>query len=248
MKLQIVSDLHIETKRETVNLSDYVTPVGDVLVLAGDIGSMYRTRQLCNLLEQACNQFPLVIFVPGNHEYYKLRKNHSRPFATLENTLARFKEYHPNFYFLNRSTLQIENYIFIGATLWSQPDNFSDKIVRINCINKERFANMHLLDKKFITKQLRLAKKKELIPVVITHYPPVIDAVKETRLDDPYLSLYTNNLEDLLSTAKVWISGHTHNNYMKYKNNCLLVSNQLGKAKDNITDFSKRNLSWILIK
>ena len=61
MKLQIVSDLHIETKREHVNLLDYVTPVGDVLVLAGDIGSMYRTRQLCNLLEQACNQFPLVI-------------------------------------------------------------------------------------------------------------------------------------------------------------------------------------------
>jgi len=104
---------------------------------------------------------------------------------------------------------------------------------------------MHLLDKKFITKQLRLAKKKELIPVVITHYPPVIDAVKETRLDDPYLSLYTNNLEDLLSTAKVWISGHTHNNYMKYKNNCLLVSNQLGKEKDNITDFSKRKIITI---
>ena len=92
---------------------------------------------------------------------------------------------------------------------------------------------------------IRLAKKKELIPVVITHYPPVIDAVKETRLDDPYLSLYTNNLEDLLSTAKVWISGHTHNNYMKYKNNCLLVSNQLGKAKDNITDFSKRKIITI---
>ena len=245
MKLQIVSDLHIETKRETVNLSDYVTPVGDVLVLAGDIGSMYRTRQLCNLLEQACNQFPLVIFVPGNHEYYKLRKNHSRPFATLENTLTRFKEYHPNFYFLNRSTLQIENYIFIGATLWTNPEKFSDRIVRINCINKERFANMHMLDKKFIVKQLHTAKKKELVPIVITHYPPVIDAVKETRLDDPYLSLYTNNLEDLLPAAKVWISGHTHNNYMKYKNNCLLVSNQLGKEKDNITDFSKRKIITI---
>ena len=245
MKLQIVSDLHIETKREHVNLLDYVTPVGDVLVLAGDIGSMYRTRQLCNLLEQACNQFPLVIFVPGNHEYYKLRKNHSRPFATLENTLAKFKEYHPNFYFLNRSTLQIENYIFIGATLWSNPVKFSDRIVRINCITKDRFTNMHVLDKKFIVRQLRIAKKRELIPIVITHYPPVIDAVKESRLDDPYLSLYTNNLEDILADVKVWISGHTHNNYMMYKNNCLLVSNQLGKEKDNITDFSKRKIITI---
>ena len=245
MKLQIVSDLHIETIREQVKLTDYVTPEGDILVLAGDIGSMYRTRQLCNLLEQACKQFPLVIFVPGNHEYYKLRKNHSRPFATLENTLIKFKEYHPNFYLLNRSTLQIENYVFIGATLWTKPEKFSDRIVRINCITKERFTNMHILDKKFIQRQLRIAKKRELIPIVITHYPPVIDAVREYRLDDPYVSLYTNNLEDLLSSAKVWISGHTHYNYMKYKNNCLLVSNQLGKKRDNITDFSKRKIITI---
>ena len=104
---------------------------------------------------------------------------------------------------------------------------------------------MHMLDKKFIERQLRIAKKRELIPIVITHYPPVIDAVKEHRLDDPYVSLYTNNLEDLLSSAKVWISGHTHYNYMKYKNNCLLVSNQLGKKRDNITDFSKRKIITI---
>ena len=59
------------------------------------------------------------------------------------------------------------------------------------------------------------------------------------------ISLYTNNLEDLLSSAKVWISGHTHYNYMKYKNNCLLISNQLGKKRDNITDFSKRKIITI---
>jgi Icc-related predicted phosphoesterase len=104
---------------------------------------------------------------------------------------------------------------------------------------------MHILDKKFIVKQLQIAKKKKLTPIVITHYPPVIDAVKESRLDDLYLSLYSNNLENILSDAKVWISGHTHNNYMKYKNNCLLVSNQLGKEKDNITDFSKRKIITI---
>ena len=152
MKLQIVSDLHIETSREYVKFLDYVTPTGDILILAGDIGSMYRTRQLCNFLTQACECFPLVIFVPGNHEYYKFRKNKARPFATLENTLMKFKAHHPNFYLLNRSTLQVGNCIFIGATLWSEPDKFSDRIVRINGITKERFLNMHMLDKKFIKK------------------------------------------------------------------------------------------------
>ena len=92
---------------------------------------------------------------------------------------------------------------------------------------------------------IEYCQENNLKPIVITHYPPVIDAVREYRLDDPYVSLYTNNLEDLLSSAKVWISGHTHYNYMKYKNNCLLVSNQLGKKRDNITDFSKRKIITI---
>ena len=238
MRLQIVSDLHIETIKGNVNLIEFIKPVGDVLILAGDIGSMYRTWQLCNFLDQACDAFPIVLFVPGNHEYYTLSKNNKRPFVTLENTMIRFKETHTNFYFLNRSTLQIKNWIFIGATLWSTPEYFSDKIVRINGINKTRFLTMHKLDKKFIKKQIKQAKNKKLIPIVITHYPPVIDSVNPLRLGDPYLSLYTNYLEDLVINAKIWISGHTHYNYRIYKGDCLLISNQLGKAKDNITNFS----------
>lgn len=237
MRLQIVSDLHFETQKNKVYLQDYITPVGDILVMAGDIGSMYRTRQLVDILEQACSMFPIVIYVPGNHEYYRLPKSKPRKFSTLENVMVKFNQKHPNFYFLNRSKLQIGNYLFIGATLWTNPTEFTDKIVRIHNITKERFLMRHKLDKKFIYNSLTYAHNNDLIPIVVTHYPPSKKARNPSRNSDIYSSLYYNNLD--VSNVYMWISGHTHFNYSIMENGCKLISNQLGKNKDNIQDYKK---------
>jgi UDP-2,3-diacylglucosamine pyrophosphatase LpxH len=237
MRIQIVSDLHFETHKEKVYLQEYIEPTGDILVMAGDIGSMYRTRQLIDILEQACSMFPIVIFVPGNHEYYMLPKSKPRRFSTLETVMFQFKMNHENFYFLNRAKLQIGDYLFIGATLWTNPHEFTSRIVRIHNITKERFTMRHNLDKKFIYKSLFEAKNNHLKPIVITHYPPSAKAKNPNRKDDKFSSLYYNDLD--VSNVFAWISGHTHYNYHTIENGCTLISNQLGKKKDNIQDFKK---------
>jgi len=238
MRVQIVSDLHIERFKQNIILTDFITPTGDILVLAGDIGSMYRIRQLFDFLHQACEQFPLVIYIPGNHEYYKLRNSPPRAFCTLENALRSFSQSHENLHFLNRKTLQIKNTLFIGATLWSNPDNFTDKIVQISGITHERYIMRHNLDKTFISKSLEYGKKNNLNTFVVTHYPPVLEARNPSKCNDIYSGLYINNLDYLLENADVWVSGHTHFNYRIRKKNCLLVTNQLGKPKDKIEDYS----------
>ena len=56
------------------------------------------------------------------------------------------------------------------------------------------------------------------------------------------VSLYTSDLDYLLDEelVKIWCSGHIHHNFnTKSKNGTLLLSNQFGKPKDNIKDFSK---------
>ena len=237
MRLQIVSDLHFETHKDKVYVQDYITPTGDILVMAGDIGSMYRTRQLVDILEQACSMFPIVIYVPGNHEYYMLPKSKPRRFSTLENVMTKFKQTHDNFYFLNRSKLQIGNYLFIGATLWTNPKEFTNRIVRIHNITRERFLMRHNLDKKFIYNSLTYSKNNDLIPIVVTHYPPSEKAKNPNRSHDKYSSLYYNNFD--VSNVYMWISGHTHYNYSINESGCKLVSNQLGKKKDNIEDYQK---------
>ena len=75
MKLQLLSDLHLETQP---GFEPEIAPGADVLVLAGDIGS-YQQGSLLSDEYFGLERFsPLpqhggwpvpVLYVPGNHEY-----------------------------------------------------------------------------------------------------------------------------------------------------------------------------------
>ena len=91
LKFQIASDLHIENDvSEYINTEDYITPVAPILILAGDIGNLYKKTQLYNFLEELCEKFIAVIYVPGNHEYYKIKSIESLPFYKLNHSQHSF--------------------------------------------------------------------------------------------------------------------------------------------------------------
>ena len=59
MKIQVLSDLHLETEE----LTPQVAPQADLLVLAGDVDSTWAGLSLFE-------NWPVpVLFVPGNHEF-----------------------------------------------------------------------------------------------------------------------------------------------------------------------------------
>jgi hypothetical protein len=73
MKIQYASDLHLEFRENTRYLRDNpIKPVGDILVLAGDIG--YLDDDSYNLhpfWDWASDNFQQTLVIPGNHEFYK---------------------------------------------------------------------------------------------------------------------------------------------------------------------------------
>jgi len=67
-KFQIVSDLHIEYRNDEIpDPLSLITPTADNLILAGDIGSLYKFNQLKGFLQNLCKYFKNVLYVPGNH-------------------------------------------------------------------------------------------------------------------------------------------------------------------------------------
>ena len=56
MSIQIASDLHLEclNNNEYENL---ITPTAPILVLAGDIGNLYKFKQLQNFIQWCCEKF-----------------------------------------------------------------------------------------------------------------------------------------------------------------------------------------------
>jgi predicted phosphodiesterase len=65
MKVGIVSDLHLEFGY----LHLYNTNDIDVLILAGDI--CHIENSYIDFFEEISGEFPLILYVLGNHEYYE---------------------------------------------------------------------------------------------------------------------------------------------------------------------------------
>ena len=44
----------------------------DILILAGDIGSLYKIKQLTNFFNTIQSYYKHILYVPGNNEYYRI--------------------------------------------------------------------------------------------------------------------------------------------------------------------------------
>jgi predicted phosphodiesterase len=247
-KFQIVSDLHIEYRNNEIpDPLSLITPSSEILILAGDIGSLYKIKQLQGFLEQLCVHFKTVLYVPGNHEYYMVPNDNSyEPLSmqTLTNRLYYLEKNIPNLYILNQSSVIINNICITGCTLWSKAEVSIPKfIVRINGMTNYIYEQRYINDLNYIQKMMKYCKSNDLQMVVVTHHCPSYDVLGNShKSNDRFVSLYVSKLDYLLKSSNVhtWIAGHTHKNFdFITEGGTHLVSNQRGKPRDNVYDFSK---------
>lgn len=237
LDIQIASDLHLEYNKIT-DYTKLIEPTSPILILAGDIGNLYEYDKLKHFMEWCCDNFAIVIYVPGNHEYYKVYQQTVAYKYELDFRLRQLEKELSNLYLLSRNCIEINGIYFVGCTLWTE---FKQKylphyIVRINGFNKYLYNKEHFKDLKFIEKVLQYDKKV----VVITHHPPII--VNRNKKSRKYDSLYNNNLGNFIEkhdNILAWISGHIHYNFDMNLHGTRFVSNQLGKPHDNIQNFKK---------
>jgi predicted phosphodiesterase len=232
LKYQLASDLHIEYL-ENPKASDFIKKNADILVLAGDIGSLYKINQLETFLKEL-NEFEKILYIPGNHEFYMIRDVKPKPFNHLLKDLFDLEKRIPNLIVMNCNSVIIDDIEFLGCTLWSNlAQNFFPKYrVRIYGFTNIVYQQQYDKNLQWLKKTLNTSTVKDR--VVITHYPPL-----HLTDRDKFPYLYSNNLEHLikLSNMLVWNFGHIHVNHMFTKNDVLLVTNQTGRIKDNVSDY-----------
>jgi len=241
---QIASDLHIEYKNDDVpEPLDFITPSSEILILAGDIGSFYKINQLEEFLKKLCLHFKLVLYVPGNHEYYTFNEYKPLHMSTLLSYIYEIENSIKNLYILNESSIIIDDICITGCTLWSKPDiRIPRYIVRIHGINNEIYERKHIKDVNYIKKMINYSKSNNLKLLVVTHYCPTYKVLDNFKKKDKLSSLYVTNLDELLTSEQVhtWICGHIHQNFdFTTEGGTRVVGNQKGKPKDKITDYSK---------
>jgi predicted phosphodiesterase len=208
VRIQILSDLHFEFDHDGGEAFARAVPVtADVLVLGGDLIPLREQGPVRRAFGWFCGRFPHVIFVPGNHEYYRTRP------AEAEALLATSTQGFPNLHVLNPGVAVIDGTRFVGATLWF-PDTADEAMYR-GALNDFRLItgfvpwvhDTHAAHLAFLEANVRRGD------VVITHHLPhprsVAPQYAGSKLNRFFVAEDAAELVER-SGARLWIHGHTH--------------------------------------
>jgi predicted phosphodiesterase len=208
MRVQVLSDLHFEFDRDGGEAFARGVPVaGDVLVLAGDVVPLRVADEVRQIFGWFCERFRHVVFVPGNHEYYRTRP------AEADALLAGCAQAFSNLHVLNPGIAVLDGIRFVGATLW-----FAESL------DEERYRSalndFRLIDG-FVpwvhrTHAAHLAFLEASVcpgDVVVTHHLPHPGSVAPQFIGSALNRFFL--AADAVpclerSGAQLWIHGHTH--------------------------------------
>jgi Icc-related predicted phosphoesterase len=223
MNLQIMSDLHLEfiSDRWLEFIESLDTRDVDVLVLPGDLCT---PPMLEFAIPAICARYPEVVYVAGNHEYYR-----SSPEA-VNDLLTLLAELFPNFHWLQNGTKEIGGHRFAGTTLWFRPDpdNFAYEYAMNDFQLIKRFKPWV-----YEENERALAFLEEAAPqadVVVTHHLPSRKSIAPELKGDPYNRFYLCDVDDLIRRAgpPLWVHGHTHVSIDAHVGDTRVICNPMG--------------------
>ena len=251
MKIQIVSDLHLEFS--DINIQNEMG--ADVLILGGDImlaekvlkpESEYGVR-FRDFLKRVSFQFPHVIYIAGNHEFYGGHFHKS-----LDN-LREACAVHDNIYFLERDTKIIDDVLFVGGTLWTDMNKHDpmtlhavrDMMNDYRAITDDKLgytklkpattAERHRETRDYI-KHI-LSENKTMKTVVVGHHTPSFQSCHEQYSGDYLMNgAYHSDLTEIMldnPQVKLWTHGHTHHPFDYVVGETRVICNPRGYHQTN---------------
>jgi len=245
MKIQLVSDLHLEFSDINItNDQNY-----DVLILGGDImiaadlhdhpvfdfnpyshgafadlgRKQQRVATFRDFMKRCAFQFPHVVYVAGNHEFYNGKW--IQGLATLRDECGKY----PNVHFLECDSVKIDDVTFIGGTLWTdmnKNDPLTDHAVR-DMMNDFRIIRVEPDFRKLrpgdtvVRHRKMLEYIKTIVAerhdekfVVVGHHAPSKMSTHENYKNEFLMNgAYSSDLSEFIldrPQIKLWTHGHTH--------------------------------------
>lgn len=236
MKIALASDIHLEWG--AIELENPES--ADVLILAGDICQAVDAnnetnpgRTIRTFFRQCSQRFPHVIYVLGNHEHYQ--GDYARSRERLQMMLDGLSC--DNVHILEKDTVDINDYTFVGGTLWTDL-NGGDPLTVWNagkamndykvCKNSARgilgggYASRlqpedTLADHRAMLDYIRIVTegKPDKKFVLVVHHAPSVASVAECYKSDFLMNgnFYTELSDFILDRPQIRLicHGHMHN-------------------------------------
>lgn len=243
MFIRILSDAHLEMGK--YEIPQLPTDSETVLILAGDIGMLEKTYTYQDFIEDACSRFKRVLWVYGNHEYYR----GNWPYSTnVADKLLIDNDNLTNGY---RFVAFVGDVVFIADTMWTDyhkldPMSMWDCQLRMNDHRlirtgpenepwRQKFlpqdaAQYHYTARDFIFNNVKEYSKLCKKIVVISHHAPSTRSIHEQYKFDSTNGAYASDLDELIegTNIKYWFHGHVHNSFNYMIGNTNVITNPVG--------------------
>jgi predicted phosphohydrolase len=220
MRAWIFSDLHLETD---LGFSPLTVPDADVCICAGDILDGGVIASIIWLTEFVAPFMP-VVFVPGNHEYY--RSSIKEGLAAARRLASKLKQVH----LLDGDFVVLDGYRFVGATLWTDFNLHDDPSLAMAIagdeLNDYRRIKLSKTPFKRFTplESLRLHRvaamdidavfrsQPTMPTVIVSHHAPSLLSVPTEYLSDALTPAFASRLEHRIMEYQplLWVHGHVH--------------------------------------
>jgi predicted phosphohydrolase len=239
MKLQYASDLHLEFPANKEYLKLYpLQPVGEVLVLAGDIVPFAVMNKHRDFFSYLSDHFETTYWLPGNHEYYH--------FDIAEKSGMLHENIRRNVFLVNNTSVFHENVKLLFSTLWSKigpayqweiergMNDFRLIKFKGHSFSAEHYNQLHAESLAFIQKELKTLQEE--IIAVFTHHCPTFLNYPEQYKGDVLNEAFAVELFDMIESSNIdhWAYGHHHSNISEFSiGNTKLITNQLGYVQRN---------------
>lgn len=223
--IRCYSDLHLEFDEfDGVNklAFDAIIPImkndyNTILILAGDIGVGCEHMPF---VQYMCSRFKHVIYIFGNHEYYK------QEMQELHKDWKQFAEKLPNLHVLINEHVVIDDVAYYGGTMWT--DFGKDWFVKQHCTHD--ISDFYLIrnhGKRFngeMAEQLLADFKTGLVKtvhdhdyreiVVISHMCCTEKHIHEKYKGNPLNPYFCTEMSNYFNDKiKLWVHGHVHNHF-----------------------------------
>lgn len=285
MKIKLVSDLHLEFS-DLVIKNDHDC---DLLILSGDImiaqdlhdhpesastveqmaianssglGARQKNAQrFRDFLKRCSFQFPHVIYIAGNHEFYN-----GKFFAGIDYLREECARY-SNVYFMENDVKVIDNIVFMGATLWTDcnkhdpftlhalADMMNDfRIIRndqqgYRPLKPADIADRHRKTLQYFKHVMDGYQQEQKFVVVGHHTPSHMSCHPQYAHDYIMNGGYHSDLSDFIldhPQIKLWTHGHTHQPFDYMIGSTRIVCNPRGYENDAYSEHTGWNPDLVL--
>lgn len=241
MRIQILSDLHQEFGSMDMSFKDV-----DVVILAGDVNLGTKGVEWMK-----SNILPPVIYVLGNHEYYK---------GSYPKTLNAIRDAASgtHIHVLENNSVVLGDVTFHGSTLWTDFALLGDS--RLNgsiCQGKMNDYRMIRRDPSYSKLrsidtygfhqhslkwlQSSLGSSTTEMNIVVTHHAPSLKSLPDRYKNEIVSSAYASDLEPMIMQyqPQFWIHGHIHTPIQYEIGKTKVICNPHGYINEPYNGFDK---------